>query len=263
MSLGDATGSVAEGGYRSRYGIDKLKEGNYPVWRWNCQALLEENEVWDNVTGQNKRPVKKDNESEPTDLDIKTWDTKDAKARRIIGFTVVDELQGPVREAGTAQEAWDELEKLHAPNDRQRQFALTRQLYACKMSSSTPLKDHEREFSAIVEALRATGKAVDKMDIITQYLLSLSEDYQTFALGLNMKIEDTWTFNTVKGMVRVEEQRVSNAATAAPSDTVARDPEAVKANFAKKSGKKWSKKFTDKCYHCGIPGVRDETTGCQ
>ena len=91
------------------------------------------------------------------------------------------------------------------------------------------------------------------MDIITQYLLSLSEGYQTFALGLNMKIEDTWTFNTVKGMVRVEDQRRSNTTTVTLG-TVASDPEAVKANFAKKSSKKLSKKFTGKCHHCGIIG---------
>lgn len=191
-----------------------------------------------------------DQEADPTPAVLKTWDTRDAKARRIIGFTVIDELQGPVREARTAKEAWDELEKLHAPNDRQRQFALTRQLYACKMTSSTPLRDHEREFSAIIEALRATGKSIEPIDVITQYLLSLSEEYQNYALGLNMKIEDTWTFNTVKGMVRVEEQRMSNiiASTSEPIDR-----EAVNANFAKSKSdkKKW---FTGKCHHCGIVG---------
>jgi hypothetical protein len=156
MSLGGATGSVAqEGAHRSRYGIDKLKEGNYPVWKWNCQALLEENEVWELVTGQSTRPIHvKVDDEEPIRDDVKEWETLDRKARRIIGFTVDDELQGPVREARSAKEAWDELETLHAPNDRQRQFALTRQLFACKMSSSTPLKDHEREFSSIVEAVR-------------------------------------------------------------------------------------------------------------
>jgi len=155
MSSGDAMGSLQEGGYRSRYGIDKLREGNYPVWKWNCQALLEEAEVWDTVNGTDPRPVTV-GRIEPTEEELRTWDAKDRKARRIIGFTVVDELQGPVREALSAREAWDELEKLHAPNDRQRQFSLVHQLHACKLQSGTPLKDHEREFSAIVESLRST-----------------------------------------------------------------------------------------------------------
>jgi gag-polypeptide of LTR copia-type len=234
MSPVDATVASAEGGgYRSRYGIDKLREGNYPVWKWNCQALLEEHEVWDVVTAQVKRPVKEDGQ-EPLVEDVLAWEKSDRKARRIIGFTVIDELQGPVREAESAKEAWDELEKLHAPNDRQRQFALARQLHSCKMSSIMVLKDHEREFSNIIEALRATGKAMDPMDVITQYLLSLSEEYEAFVQALSLKLEDTWTFNSVKGMVRVEAQRRANAVT----DVVLNkpDPQAVKANFAK--GKK-------------------------
>ena len=105
MSLGGATGSVAqEGAHRSRYGIDKLKEGNYPVWKWNCQALLEENEVWEIVTGQSTRPIHvKVDDEEPIRDDVKEWETLDRKARRIIGFTVEDELQGPVREARSAR----------------------------------------------------------------------------------------------------------------------------------------------------------------
>jgi gag-polypeptide of LTR copia-type len=131
-----------EGGYRSRCRIDKLREGNYPVWRWNCKGLLEENEVWDVVTGQEPRPVKVDTHLEPHESAYKTWDVKDGKAKGIIGFAVIDELQGLVQEAATSKEAWDQLDKLHAPNDRQRQFALPGQLYSCKISLNAALKDH-------------------------------------------------------------------------------------------------------------------------
>jgi gag-polypeptide of LTR copia-type len=62
----------------------------------------------------------------PDELAYKKWDVKDMKAGRIIGFTVIDELQGPVQEAGTSKEVWDQLEMLHALNDRQRQCTLTR-----------------------------------------------------------------------------------------------------------------------------------------
>jgi gag-polypeptide of LTR copia-type len=179
-----------EGWYRSRYGIDKLREGNYPDWKWDCQLLLKEYKVWDVVTGQIKRPVKEEGQPEPLMENVLAWEEKDEKALAIIGFSVIDEPQRPVRQAKSAKEAWDELEKVHAPNekawdefeklhtpnDRQRQFArqfaLSRQLHSCKMSSNTALKDHEREFSNIIEALRAAGEAMDPMEVITRYLLS-------------------------------------------------------------------------------------------
>jgi len=91
------------------------------------------------------------------------------------------------------------------------------------------------------------------MDIITQYLLSLSEEYQAFALGLNMKIEEGWSFNTVKGMVQVEELRMSNLST---STSIAIDSEAVNAQYAKKT-KSGNKKFAGKCHHCNIVGHKE------
>jgi len=200
------------------------------------------------------------------------------KALAIIGFSVIDELQRPVRQAKSAKEAWDELEKVHAPNekawdefeklhtpnDRQRQFArqfaLSRQLNSCKMSSNTALKDHEREFSNIIEALRAAGEAMDPMEVITRYLLSLSEEYEAFAEALffNLSWEDTWTFDSVKGMVRVEAQRGANAINTDVATSRSRpkpDPQSAKAHLAKgkkAQGKKG--KFTGNCYHCGVIG---------
>jgi len=248
MSPVDVT--VAEEVYWSRYGIDKLREGNYPVWKWYCQALLKEYKVWDVVTGQVKQPVKEEGQ-EPLMEDVLAWEKNDRKARRIIEFTVIDELQGPVQEAESAKEAWDELEKLH----RQCRFALARQLRSCKMSSTTALKDHEEEFSDIIEALCAAGKAMDPMDVITRYLLSLSEEYEAFAQALSLKFEDTWTFNSVKGLVRVEAQRRANFTDVATSGSKP-DPQAAKAHFAKGKKKSGGKKgkFTGKCFHCDVIG---------
>ena len=59
-------------------------------------------------TGESQQPVKV--EGQPLSEDA--WEKNDKKAR-----TVIDELQRPVR---AAKEAWDELEKVHAPSDRQR-----------------------------------------------------------------------------------------------------------------------------------------------
>jgi hypothetical protein len=64
-------------------------------------------------TGESQQPVKV--EGQPLSEDAKAWEKNDKNAR-----TVIDELQRPVRAAKSAKEAWDELEKVHAPSDRQR-----------------------------------------------------------------------------------------------------------------------------------------------
>src|SRR5690348_13735964 len=94
--------------YRSRYGIAKLQDHNYHMWSFQCQMLLSENKVWDIVSGKSTRPV------DPTTLPeaeqsgmtatarkaaekaIAEWDERNEMALRIISFTVVDCLQGPI-----------------------------------------------------------------------------------------------------------------------------------------------------------------------
>jgi hypothetical protein len=153
----------------SRYGIDKFREGNYHEWVWNVQSLLEEARLWLHVTGEVPKP--------DDDDEILKWKELDAKARRTIGFNVSGPLQLPVGESTTAKQAWDELAAIHEPQDRQTRLHLIRELHTCKMLASTLLKDHEATFSSIVQSLAATGKIMDRMDIITMYLLSLSEEY--------------------------------------------------------------------------------------
>jgi hypothetical protein len=106
--------------------------------------------------------------------------------------------------SNVGEEAWDELAAIHAPQDRQTQLHLICELHTCKMLASTSLKDHEATFSSIVESLAATGKTMDKMDIITMYLLSLLEQYSSFPREVNTVIKLDTTFSQVRGLVRVQ-----------------------------------------------------------
>jgi hypothetical protein len=69
--------------FRSRYGLEKLKEGNYHEWVWNIQSLLEEAKLWLHVTGTTPMPDDKDSAE-----DVLRWKELDAKTRRMIGFNV-------------------------------------------------------------------------------------------------------------------------------------------------------------------------------
>src|SRR5271170_6219234 len=42
--------------YRSRYGIEKLREHTYQNWSFQCKMLLSEKKVWNIVNGSYPRP---------------------------------------------------------------------------------------------------------------------------------------------------------------------------------------------------------------
>src|SRR5437763_7040638 len=78
--------------HRSRYGIDKLEDGNYQSWAWNCKLLLQEREVWSTVDGSDPQPIATTESGsvvEPKASDVQAWDKKNQEALRIISFTVI------------------------------------------------------------------------------------------------------------------------------------------------------------------------------
>jgi hypothetical protein len=152
--------------YKSQYRIDKLRDHNYQNWSFQCRMLLSEKKVWKVVSGELTRPPTiTEIEAEMTaeeltklstaeckraQKEVDKWDEKDEEALRVISFTVSDLLQGPIRYGKTSKGAWEELQRVHAPNDRQRKFSLLRRLYRLDMSSNSSLIDHERIFDDLV-----------------------------------------------------------------------------------------------------------------
>ena len=133
----------SENSYRSRYGIEKLRDHTYHTWSFQCRMLLSEKKVWKVVNGEHTRPNYVETLEGPDgqevtlttaqknklQKEIDEWDEKNEEALRIISFTVSDQLQGPIQYGKTAKGAWDELQRVHASNDKQRKFSLLRRLY--------------------------------------------------------------------------------------------------------------------------------------
>ena len=161
---------------RSCFGIEKLQNSNYHMWSFQCQMLLAEKKVWDIISGKSLPPSKlsppsaddqgmtaaeqRKTESEywkqvnDWNAENNAWYEWNDEALRIITFTVTDSLLAPIRYAnGDARAAWLELEKVHAPKDKQRKYSLLKCLYRLEMKSGITLSEHERTFDELVQSL--------------------------------------------------------------------------------------------------------------
>jgi len=179
--------NLTENSHRSRYGIEKLRDHTYHTWSFQCKMLLSEKKVWKIVNGEWTRPtyVETIQGTDGTEVALTTaqknkllkeideWDEKNEEALRIISFTVSDQLQGPIHYGKTAKGAWDELQRVHASNDKQRKFSLLRRLYRLDMSPNGSLLDHEWTFDDLVQSLSAIGKDIDPDELIVLYANSL------------------------------------------------------------------------------------------
>ena len=213
--------NLPENSHRSRYGIAKLQDHNYSTWSHQCRMLLSEKKVWKVVTGDHPQPEsieerEKEKGSALTDTEFKraqkeidNWDENNEEALRIISFTVSDPLQAPIRYGKTSKGAWDELKRVHAPNDKQRKFSLLRRLYRIDMARDGSLIDHERVFDELVQNLADIGHSIDTEELIVLFANSLPQDTFGNWIQAQLAFIDNITITEFKGRVREEACRLN------------------------------------------------------
>ena len=251
--------SITAESYRSRYGIEKLQDHNYHTWSFQCKMLLAERKVWDIVDGRMPRPESFDeltNEEKAAttaaakkaiEKTVAEWEERNAEALRVISFTVIDRLQGPILYGKTAKGAWEELQRFHAPKDRQRKYSLLRSLYRLDMQSGSSLRDHEQRFDVLVQSLEAIGKVIDPDELIILYINSLP--IETFGNWIQTQLGfiDSMSITDFKGRVREEARRLNLAGMG--QGLGVEDADTVQANFARH--RKPGKKIYSPCGSCG------------
>src|SRR5579859_3132527 len=229
--------------------------------------LLSEKKVWKVVTGEHSRPVYLEALEGPDGQEvalttaqknklakeIDEWDEKNEEALRIICFTVSDQLQGPIHYGKTAKGTWDELQRVHASNDKQRKFSLLRRVYRLDMSPNGSLIDHEWTFDDLIQSLSAIGKTIDLDELIVLYANSLPVEIFGDWIQGQMAFVDNLSITEFKGRVREEGRRL-NLAGLGQGLGIDRDPDTVQANLAQRSNRIFPPRKPNvfpPCEHCG------------
>src|SRR5436853_3592636 len=233
--------------------------------------LLAEKKVWDIVSGKSlpllkPSPPPTDDQGSMTaaeqrkaeseyrkqvndwNAENNAWYEQNDEALHIITFTVTDSLLAPIRYAnGDARAAWLELEKVHAPKDKQRKYSLLKCLYRLEMKSSTTLSEHERTFDELVQSLAQIGKIIDADELIVLYAASLPNETFGNWVQSQMAFIDNLSISDFKGRVREEARRLNLAGFA--THLGISDPNIVQANAARTSSHS-----NICCNHCGLQG---------
>src|SRR5579862_4688909 len=239
----------------SRFGIEKLQDANYHTWSFQCQMLLAEKKVWDIVSGKSLPPSKP---SPPADdqgnmtaaeqrkaeseyrkqindwnAENNAWYERNDEALHVITFTVADSLLAPIRYAdGNARAAWLELEKVHAPKDKQRKYSLLKCLYRLEMKSGITLSEHERTFDELVQSLAQIGKTIDTDELIVLYAASLPNETFGNWVQSQMAFIDNLSISDFKGRVHEEARRLNLAGFATNLGVTDPNTSIVQANNA-------------------------------
>ena len=183
------------------------------------------------------------------------WDEKNDEALSVISFTVSDQLQGPIPYEKTAKGAWDELQHVHASNDKQRKFSPLRRLYRLDMLSDGSLSNYEKTFDTLMQSLSTIGKDIDPDELIILYANSLPVKIYSNWIQSQMAFIDKLLITEFKGHVREEARRLNLSGLGQGLGVENNDPDTIQANYARSNPRIFPPRKANNflsCKHCGF-----------
>src|SRR6218665_1685159 len=113
--------------------IENLNNQNYQTWKFTMELLLIKEDLWETVTKEIPDPVTAE------------WQTKDAKARAIIGLQVADNQLHLIRKQKTAKGSWQTLKKYHEKATLTSKVNLLKRLCGLKLTEHGDMENHLAE----------------------------------------------------------------------------------------------------------------------
>ncbi|KAJ6639826.1 Retrovirus-related Pol polyprotein from transposon RE1, partial [Pseudolycoriella hygida] len=153
---------------------DILQTGrdDYDSWKFVVQAYMEAEDLWSIVNGTSTE----NDENKKRELE--------SKARGKIAMLVEPINYSHIREAKTAKETWDCLEKAYADKGFSRQVSLLRELVGIKLENSKSMDDYLNRIVSCVHKLKGAGSVIQDELVAAFMMAGLTEEYRPMIMGI-------------------------------------------------------------------------------
>ena len=233
--------------------IDKLSNSShYPDWAMQMEALLDEKELWDIVTGTEPVPT-----TGPNSKTMKAYVRKGkvAKAKIILHL---DKSQLPHARLDTAKEIWDNLARIHRAHGFGTLLAMRRKFFYMVMDEEKSMEAWIASIRDIAHRLEAANFEVTDIDLIIALTQGLPDRYDPFIVSLDATPIDQLSVDSVITRLLNEESRQSRFEpghdTAALSRSKLGKNTWSKPSKAKSVASEERSPRSSRCYNCGGHG---------
>lgn len=200
------------------FGIAKLNNNNYQVWKFKIEKLLKREGTWKAIASPRLTTGEEAQD---------TWDQHDDKALGTICLLIEDTQISLIRNKTTAKEAWDALKEYHEKASGLNKFSLIVELLQLKYQDDEDMEKHVAKIQELIDNLTALGNrsAIEFGPWII--LRSMPTSYHTLISVLASRPEDELTIDIVKATLISEFKRRKSLAQSEDYDS------AMKANVSK------------------------------
>ena len=192
--------STSSASDESNLRIEKLNSENYYNWKFDVKMLLVGKDLWDIVTGEEIV------DDEMPERDRASYKKRDNKALSVICLALSNNLKIYVRNAKSAQEAWNSLANHFEEKTLSRKIEFRKKLYEARMGNST-MVEHVNNLRTISEHLEALEDGVLEKDLVMILLSSLPPEYNNLITTLETLKEERLTWEYVRDRVLTEYER--------------------------------------------------------
>lgn len=208
------------------YTIEKLTNGNYPMWKQKIELILIKEKLWSYVTGD-----------QPSDPDeAKAFQEKSLEAYATIKLAIEDNLYSKLSGCQNAKEAWHRLQQYFEKSSIVNTLQLDQKLLSLKFHDGMNLEEFIAKLEKIVAQLDAAGEPVSEKRKVNLILNSLPDSYSPLIMGLEIIDCKKLTFDYVTSKVLFEYTRRNGQ-----NKTSKNEEKAFYSKNNSNNGKKWNK----------------------
>lgn len=156
-----------------RLTIEKLKEGTYATWAFQCRMLLVIEGVWD---------VVEEGVGESPSATVKK---QDQRALAIVVLNVTDHIQSHLRSCKTAHEAWSKLAELYEKNGLPGLLALMQRFLNLRLDEDS-MGAYIARVRELSNEFEATGHEMSETFMSLAAISGLPDRYATHKIVLTL-----------------------------------------------------------------------------
>src|SRR5271169_5415757 len=256
------------------YSIEKLNESNYRSWSQVVESHLDDQDLWEVVQGNDKKPEHPSTsipqsseqaateaaaEMEEYETKLEAWTKKAKKARKMIISTISASVMTYVEGTKDPAEMWTILEGRYKPKTRVTLRQLQRQFNTMKMMDDDgDMEKHLQKVERLKRQIEEQGEQISDSSYVSVLLNCAPPRYdvQISILEAQDDVTSTIIINRL-----LEEYRKYLATKPEETKMALLTNQGKRANQKggkSKSGRNSNSKFDGKCNHCSKRGHKED-----